>query len=241
MAVTHGKAAKIYADGFDVSSFLSSVSLNGTADIAETSVFGSTSKQYVLGLQDNTLSVEGFYTSPDGEAVALLNAALGSATKSNWLVFPQGDTLGLDGWGFLASQTSINVNTNMGGAAMISGDAQSSVGAELLISHHALGAETTAGNSASVDGVAVSTATGGVGYIHATAFTGTSITVAIQDSADNVSFVDRLVFTAISAANAKERKVTAPLATILRYTRAAWTGTFSNAVFVVGFGRRPKN
>jgi hypothetical protein len=236
---THGKLAVILVDGYNVSGFLSSFNFNATADIAETSTFGNTSKSYVLGLQDNTLSVEGFYTDGSAEIVALLNAALGAATNQVWTIFPQLSTLGLDCWGFVASQTSISVDVNMGGAVSISGDAQSSVGAELLISHHALGAETGTTASPSVDGAAATT-TGGVGYLHVTALTGTNVVVKIQDSADDSTFADILTFTSVTAANSKQRAAMASGATVRRYTRETRTGTFTSATFAVGFGRNPK-
>lgn len=237
---THGKACRIFLDGFDVSAFFNSVTCTGTADIAETSTYTATSKSYVLGLQDNTLSASGFYSSPTGELPDRFNAALGSAVKSIWTIYPQGDAIGLDGWGFNASQTSFTVDSNMGGATSITGEAQSSVGAELIKSHHALGPETAPGNSVSIDSGVTSTTTGGVGYLHVTALTGADITVNISDSADNITFPDLLTFAQVTAANAKERKTLAAGATVLRYTRAEWVGTFTGATFVVGFGRNPK-
>jgi len=241
MSLTHGKSTKVFWGGFNITTFLNSVGLSGKADTAETSTFGLDSKAYIAGLIDATLSVGGLYepTATAGSDVTLLNAALGSAINIPISVYPQGDTLGLDGWGLSGFDTSLGITANLGAAVMIAGEAQSSVGAELLKSHHAHGAETAATNAASIDNAA-SSATGGVGYQHCTAFVGTNITLAIQDSADNSTFVDRLVFTAITAANSKERKTLTALASVARYTRCAWTGTFTSATFVVGFGRTPR-
>lgn len=240
MAKSHGKSATIFANGFNLSTYLNSVTLTGAADSAETSTFGGTSKSYIPGLTDGTLSLGGFYDGDANAVVDILNAALGNTTFSVVNHFPQGDTFGLDGWGFSAFSTSLAIDTNLGGAAAISSELQSSVGAELLLSHHALGAETTATNSISIDNGAAS-ATGGVAYLHVTAITGTNIIVKIQHSANDSTWADLLTFTSVTAANGKERIRTAALTTSVdRYTRSIWSGTFSSATFVVGFGRQPR-
>lgn len=242
MAVSHGRAATIFANGFNLSTYLNTVTLTGTADSAETSTFGTTSKSYIPGLLDGTLSLGGFYDGATNADVDIINAALGNTTFADVTHFPQGDTFGNDGWGFSAFSTSLAMDTNLGGAAAISADLQSSVGAELLYSLHALGAETTATNSISVDNTA-SSATGGVGYLHVTAFTGTDLTIKVQHSTDDAIWVDLLTFTAVAAANAHQRVRTAALTTTVnRYTRSIWatSGGFTTCTFVVGFGRNPR-
>lgn len=96
--------------------------------------------------------------------------------------------------------------------------------------------DTTATNGTGVDRTATfaSTAFGAAGYLHVMAFTGTSVTIKIQDSADNATFADvtGLTFTSVTAAGS-ERIATGVTATIRRYLRVATTGTFSNVQFVV--------
>lgn len=78
---------------------------------------------------------------------------------------------------------------------------------------------------------------GGQAYLHVFAFTGTSVTVKIQDSADNSSFADispSLVFAAATAIGAQRISV-ANTTTIRRYVRVITTGTFSNVQFAVNF------
>ena len=100
--------------------------------------------------------------------------------------------------------------------------------------------DTGATNGASVDGLA-SSAFGGQGYLQYSSVTGTSATVTIEDSADNVSFaaVTGLAFTAIPDPTTPgfQRLATANDATIRRYLRVATTGTFTEAIFQVTFNR----
>ena len=76
-------------------------------------------------------------------------------------------------------------------------------------------------------------------YLQVTAFAGTSVTVAVQDSADNASFttITGLTFTAVTAAPAWQRLATANNATVRRYLRVITTGTFNPATFAVAVNR----
>ena len=93
--------------------------------------------------------------------------------------------------------------------------------------------DTTATNGASLDNGA-SSAFGGQFYLHLVAFTGTSVVVKIQDSADNATFADLTSAAFTSAAGVtSERIAIANNATVRRYLRVVTTGTFTNASFIV--------
>jgi hypothetical protein len=85
----------------------------------------------------------------------------------------------------------------------------------------------------------LATAFGAQAYLQVTAFTGTSVTVEIEDSADDSSWaaVTGLTFTAVTAAPATQRLATANTATIRRYLRVITTGTFDPATFAVVINR----
>ena len=97
--------------------------------------------------------------------------------------------------------------------------------------------DTTATNGASLDGAAA-TNFGAQAWVQVFAFTGTSVTIKIQDSADNAAWTDLAAgsFGAITAAGAA-RIQTARNATVRRYLRVITTGTFSNAIFGVQVSR----
>lgn len=80
---------------------------------------------------------------------------------------------------------------------------------------------------------------GAQAYLQVTGFTGTSVTVAVQDSADGVTYtaVTGLTFTAVTAAPNWQRLATAGNVTVRRYLRVATTGTFSSATFSVAVNR----
>ena len=238
MAYSHGSDAAIHVNGYNLGPFLNSVTPAATADTAEVSTFGDNAKEYIGGLVDATVSAEGFFSGATGESDAILNAALG-VSGTLWSVFPQGDTLGNIGYGMSCIHTTYDAPANMTDAVRVSVSAQVSGGRERGKSHHALSAETAAGNSATIDNGA-SSALGGVSYVHVTAFSGTSITPKIQHSTDDSVWADLITHAAVSAANSKERKTTAALTTTVnRYTRGAWTGTFTTETFSLLFSRAP--
>jgi hypothetical protein len=101
--------------------------------------------------------------------------------------------------------------------------------------------DTAATNGTSVDLTTVSTLFGAQAHLEVFAFTGTDVTVKIQDSADNVSFADitGLAFTAVTTAPQAQRIATAAGATIRRYIRAVTTtsGGVTSVQFAVSFTR----
>lgn len=102
-------------------------------------------------------------------------------------------------------------------------------------------ADTAATNGTGIDTTA-SASFGGQAYLQVFAFTGTDVTVKIQDSADNVSFADvaGFAFTQITGgAPLAERIALGNTATLRRYLRAATvtTGGFSALSFAVGVAK----
>lgn len=93
--------------------------------------------------------------------------------------------------------------------------------------------DTTGTNGAGLDGGA-SSSFGAQFYLHVTGVTGTSVTVTVQDSADNVTFAN-LTGAAFTAATGFgwQRIATAGNATVRRYLRAVSSGTFTSASFLV--------
>jgi hypothetical protein len=94
--------------------------------------------------------------------------------------------------------------------------------------------DTSASNGTGYD-TGGSLSFGAQAYLQAVAVTGTSYTVTIQDSADNLSFtnVTGLSFTAVAAAPQAQRISIANGQTVRRYVRAVTTGTFTVATFQV--------
>lgn len=126
MAVSHGKSAIFQYDNAagsltDISTKISSVTFTPTADSAETSTLGTTSKSYIPGLKDCTISLTGLYDTAIG---AMFNSALGNTTTKTFQYDPQGSSSGNDRWSGESFVTSFAIDTNLGGAATWSADIQ---------------------------------------------------------------------------------------------------------------------
>lgn len=91
-----------------------------------------------------------------------------------------------------------------------------------------------ADEEAGFDGAAA-TAFGLQAYLHVLDFTGTDVTVTVQDSANNADWTDLAdgAFTEVTTAPFAERISTARDADVRRYLRVATTGTFTSVTFAV--------
>lgn len=235
---THGLGANYYIDQFDVSN--------------DTNSFGSISKSLkpmeMTGL--DKLAFERIAGQLDGEMkwVSYLNPTNAHTALST---LPRVDriasyfhraALGTPVASMVTKQTGYDPKRDADGKLLIDVDALAN--SSWLDWGWALTAgkrtDAVATNGTGVDlnaigfGFTTSAAFGLQGYLHVFAFTGTSVTIKIQDSADNVSFADvtGATFTLVNGVT-KERIQTGRTQTIRRYLRAVTTGTFSNVVFAV--------
>lgn len=228
-----GRNARVYVNGYDLSSAFANAQSQQQQGAYDVTTFRATSKAAINGLAEGTLSLDGYYEAGTGTVDAVLAAALGGEGIA--MVFADLDTIGRRGRACKAIETSYQVTAPVDGAVAVAAAIQADGGLDGIVSLHALGAETGTVNSASVDNGAA-TSNGAVGYIEATAFTGTSVTVKVQHSSDNTTWADLITFTAVSAANVTERKTSS--GTVNRYARHVISGgTFTSVTEVVGLAR----
>src|SRR5262249_40572013 len=99
--------------------------------------------------------------------------------------------------------------------------------------------DSTGTNGTSIDYGLTSTLFGMSAYLQVFAFTGTTCTVTVADSADNSSFtgITGGTFTAVTAAPTPARVQATAAPTSRRYVRVQTTGTFSSITFAVAFIR----
>jgi hypothetical protein len=97
--------------------------------------------------------------------------------------------------------------------------------------------DTTATSPATGLDMLALTSFGWQAYLQVFAFTGTSVTITLQDSADNSAFAGFTgsAFTVVSAAPASQRLEGGRVDTVRRYVRAITAGTFTVADFAIVF------
>lgn len=234
MAKQSGLGAGYYLDQFDVSN--------------DTNSFGSISKSQkpieMTGI--DKLAFERIAGQLDGDMkwVSYLNptnahTALSSLPRTDRIAsYFHRQTVGAPVASMVTKQTGYDPKRDADGKILIDVDAVAN--SSWLDWGWALTAgkktDTVASNGVGVDLSTFGTPAnfGLQGYLHVFSFTGTSVTIAIQDSADNISFANVTggVFTVVSGAT-KERIATGRTQAVRRYLRVATTGTFSNVVFAV--------
>jgi predicted secreted protein len=127
MAFNHGSKASFQVnDGTslrDLSSYLTSVSFPQTVDTAEVSTLGATSKSYIVGLKDATISIEGIY---DPTADGYLNTIAGLTTATAFEYYPNGTPVGSTKPKFSGNciLTSYEVSAPVDGAASFTAEFQ---------------------------------------------------------------------------------------------------------------------
>lgn len=188
------------------------------------------------GLLDAVIDLTAFFNP----AAARAHARLGALPRTEQLVsYLAGTTLGDPAACLLAKQVNYDGTRGQDGSLMFNANNQGGSGYPLEWGEQltaGVRTDTEATNGSSID-YGASTALGGVGYLHVTAFTGTSVAVTIEDSPDDSAWSTLLTFTAATGITF-ERIETGATDTVDQYVRAITTGTFSDAQFNVTFVRR---
>lgn len=108
---------------------------------------------------------------------------------------------------------------------------------------HALGAETTTGNSQGTDSQdnGASSANGAVGYLQVTSLSGTAATLdaKIRHSADDITYADLITFSQVVQASVRAAQRVAVAGTVNRHLACSWTigGTAPSVTFFIGCKR----
>lgn len=249
MAKGHGKKAKVYVSGIDISSYLKSASSGGSHDLADSSGLGNEDKEFLLGMQEGKLSIDGMYsirTKAEEEALApsqianVLEAAFGTSPIVAGHM-PQGDAFGSKCLIIPGAQSSVEISTPYSDVGKIAGELTSNMGISsgVVLKPLAVAAATGEGEKLDLGAAPVKTEHGGVGMLQVGKFETGNIVVKIQHSPDNVTFTDLITFTAVTASEKAEAIALPSTTEVKRYVRAIWTHAAGNATFHVAFARNP--
>jgi hypothetical protein len=238
MAFVHGKGTKVFIDATEFSSYLNNVDVTKTADVAETTNFGSSGvKTYIAGEDDGTISLSGLF---DATADGTLQPLLSNGTDFDLVVGIDGLDTGDRSQFAVANITNYGVSSPTGDVVATSIDAQADNGVTIGLVLNA-GAYTTTGVQGTANDNSASSTGGGGAFLIVTSVSGTSPTgdIKIQHSADNVTYADLITFTQATGATSEIKKIDEGT-TINRYVRVHNTiGGSSTPTInaIVGFGR----
>ena len=234
MAFQHGKATAVIGDEIALTGYLNQVQATGSVQTVTTTVFGLDDETFIAGNGSGSLSMSGLFDGAASASDAELWGALAAASGKVVTIGHGGLTIGNGATLLSGRLNSYNVQSPTNDAVRVSATWDADGGVRGGVALHDLEAETTTGNYTAVDNT-TSTANGGVGHLHVTSFTGTSVDIRIQDSPDNAIWTDLIAFTSVTGATQERSTVTG---TVDRYVRAIINaGTFTSVTFTVAFAR----
>ena len=125
MAYTHGKDADVeIADSGSVyrlfSTYTATVGLSRSVDTADVTNLASGAKEYIAGLADGTLKIDGYF---DATAEGYLTGLIGIAAKGFYF-YPNGKTTGQPRKAGNCLLTSLDVEAGVDGAVKLSAEFQ---------------------------------------------------------------------------------------------------------------------
>jgi hypothetical protein len=236
MAKTGGLGDNLYLSGYNLSGDIGALSkIQGGSKPIEVTGIDKSAFERIFGQRDGSMSWQAFFNTAIGRAHPVL-AALPTADVV--ATYCRGTNLGDPCATLVSKQIGYDGNRTQAGEFTFNVDAQANGyglewGVQLAAGPRT---DTAATNGSSIDTTA-SLAFGAQAYLQVFSFTGTDVTIKVQDSADNVSFADvaGLTFTAVTAAPTTQRLATSNTATIRRYLRVITTTSagFTSASFMV--------
>ena len=128
MAFVHGKNSVFKLDNAsgsltDISAFVNNVDFPETADVAESSVLGSSNKTYLVGLRDASISITGIF---DATVDAILGAVVGQTATLSYEYSPEGTASGKVKYTGEAILTNYALSSPVGDVVAYSADLQCS-------------------------------------------------------------------------------------------------------------------
>lgn len=244
MAKLPGMGDNFYIDEFDVSGDTAALnSIGAPMTTQDTTAIRDSAYSRIGLLHDGVIDFASFWNPTNAGLDAAHLVLRGRTTNDRLETYFRGTALGNAACSVVTKQINYDGNRDQNGALLFQVATQANGfglewGVQLTPGKKT---DSAAGNGTGVDlgAIPISYSQGWAAYLHLFAFTGTSITIKMQDSADNGTFTDitGASFTAASVKSAQRLAAPSATATVRRYVRLVSSGTFTNAVYAVNFVR----
>lgn len=233
-----GMGDSLYVGGYDLSGDTQSFKISCPINMQDATAINQLAHSRLPLLRDADWSWVNYF-DPTQAHVALSPLTLNDLIA----VWFNGATIGNESAGVVAKQINYDPTRAADGSILFALDAKGNgFGMEYAKQLTAgIRTDTVATNGTAQDGLAPS-AFGMQAYLQVFAFTGTDVTVKLQDSADNVTFADLAgaPFTQITSGTPQAQRIAiSNSATVRRYVRASTvtTGGFTSLQFACAFNR----
>lgn len=240
MAKTSGLAQQFYLGGYDLSGDVGAIQGAGSPrPTLDVTGINQSARHRVNGLSDGEISFNTWFNDAANQEH---DALKGLPTADVHVMYAMGSSIGSVAAGLVAKQVNYDWQRGADGSLQGSVACKGAAGFPLEwcnLLTAGIRTDTGATNGTSRDDSAATTA-GIRGYLQVFAFTGTDVTVVIQESSDNGvadPFTAKLTFTQITTGRQGERATAA--GTVERYLRVATTTSagFTSAAFTVAYQR----
>ena len=231
MAKESGLGQQIFVNGYDLSGDVATIDNAGSPrELLDITGLNASAHERVMGLSDGNLGVSSWFndaTEQEHEAFK------GLVTTDRIMMWAFGATRGDVAACLVAKQLNYDPSRGADGSLSFTIDTQAASGVPLEWGNTLTTGKETHSSAAVSDSRddGATTGYGLVGILSVTDVDSGTVTVNIQQSADNVTFANLLGFVAVSAAAAPTAQRLTLSGAILRYLRVSTTGTFSNCDF----------
>lgn len=249
MAKSTGLGDKLFSHGRDLSGDVGSVQrIETLVSLLEVTGIDSSTVERAQGISDGALEFNAWFND---NGAANRAAGAGSThvvlstlpTTNILLMYCRGASLGSVCAALSALQVGYGGQRGADGSLAFSVATQAAAGAPLEYGELVTAGKITHASASTSTGSVAAAATtfGGVGYLQGFSIATGTATVVIQHSSDTTNGVDGTWATLLTFANTSatwpigERKTVT--GTVNKGLRAQTTGTFTNAVFAIGFRR----
>jgi hypothetical protein len=233
----HGKNARIYLNGYDISAGFNNFDGPGQADTVDASTFGGADKEYVVGLRSGSMRLQGIWDATPGATG--IDDILGDVEAQDSpmpivTVWPGGDVLGYPGKGAAEIETAISRTSPIGGVVGMSVDMMASGGFHRLRNLFPKGTMTAAGGTIEPDNGGTAVAATLIGVLQAFQVLSGTPVVTVEQSANGTSgWTAALTFSALQSAQTPQAQLASVTATIQPFKRTNITG--GQAIVNVGY------
>jgi hypothetical protein len=242
MAKTTGLGHKLLVQGVNISGDVTALDeISGSLELLECTGIDKSAKETIGGVRDGLITATSWF-NPTALTGAHDNLSALPTTDVH-LMYLAGATIG-DPVACMVAQQGNYAGTREDDGSLTHETEHRASGfglewCELLTA--GIRSDTTATNGSALDfGAAIGTTNFGLqAYLQVLSFTGTSVTVKLQESSDNAAgdaYADVTggAFGTVTGAGHTERLQTGRALAVERYLRVVTTGTFTQCSFVVG-------
>lgn len=239
MAFVLGIASVVLLGAYNLSSYCRQTTTNFQKDVADTSTYGDTSREFSLeGLRSGNITISGLLDTADDGADERLNAAFEATTATTPLtVSPQASTAGNIAYLCVPWSTDPSIENPFDDTISFSNTFLANGGVKRGHWLQELTAVTTTGDKTAVNaGAAWAANSGARANLHVTAFNGTNCTIIIKDSSDDVSYsaVTGGAFAQFTGIGSESISISAAIA---QFRKVNYAGTFTSVTAAVALGR----